>query len=71
MTYIGVLSRAAAVYCESFVFSVGVGDDFAMRTSIETIESLRTQLFDALQNCRLPKVSFTRPTVTCDQHWVQ
>lgn len=53
----GVLSRAAAMYCESFVFSVGVGDDFAMRTSIETIESLRTQLFDALQNCRLPKVS--------------
>ncbi|XP_046681040.1 diacylglycerol lipase-beta-like isoform X1 [Homalodisca vitripennis] len=50
-----VITRAAAIYCESFVFTIGVGDDFAMRISVETIENLRAQLFEALQNCRLPK----------------
>ncbi|XP_054256907.1 diacylglycerol lipase-beta-like isoform X2 [Macrosteles quadrilineatus] len=50
-----VLTKPAAVYCESFVFTLGVGDDFAMRASVDKIETLRTQLFEVLQNSRLPK----------------
>lgn len=57
MYFPGVLTKPAAVYCESFVFTLGVGDDFAMRASVDKIETLRTQLFEVLQNSRLPKVS--------------
>lgn len=51
----GLLSREAARYTESFVMTVGVGDDFIMRLSVESFEDLRGQLFNVLQACRLPK----------------
>ncbi|KAL1132360.1 hypothetical protein AAG570_010316 [Ranatra chinensis] len=51
----GLLSRLAAKYTESFAMTVGVGDDFIMRLSVENFEDLRTQLFNVLQSCRLPK----------------
>lgn len=51
-----VLSRQAAHYTEKFTFSVGVGDDFAMRLSIDSAEDLRTNLHHVLEASRLPKV---------------
>ncbi|XP_075220829.1 diacylglycerol lipase-beta-like [Lycorma delicatula] len=51
----GLLSLEAARYTENFVLSIGVGDDFAMRLSIDSFEDLRNQLFIVLQACRLPK----------------
>jgi len=51
-----VLSREAARYTEEFTFSVGVGDDFAMRLSIDSAEDLRTTLHHVLEASRLPKV---------------
>lgn len=52
----GLLSREAARYTESFVMTIGIGDDFIMRLSVESFEDLRGQLFHVLQACRLPKV---------------
>lgn len=51
----GLLSREAARYTESFVFTIGVGDDFVMRLSVDSIENLRTQILEVLEACRLPK----------------
>jgi hypothetical protein len=51
-----VLSREAARYTEEFTFSVGVGDDFVMRLSIDSCEDLRTTLHHVLEASRLPKV---------------
>lgn len=50
-----VLSREAAHYTEEFTFSLGVGDDFAMRLSIDSAEDLRTTLHHVLEASRLPK----------------
>jgi sn1-specific diacylglycerol lipase len=50
------MTRKAAEYTENFVMTVGVGDDFIMRLSVENFEDLRSQLFHVLQSCRLPKV---------------
>jgi sn1-specific diacylglycerol lipase len=51
-----VLSREAARYTEEFTFTLGVGDDFAMRLSIDSAEDLRTTLHHVLQASRIPKV---------------
>ncbi|CAH0394561.1 unnamed protein product [Bemisia tabaci] len=51
----GLLSREAARYTESFVMTIGVGDDFVMRLSIESAEDCRTNMLNVLQMCRLPK----------------
>ncbi|RZF36575.1 hypothetical protein LSTR_LSTR010686 [Laodelphax striatellus] len=53
--YSGLLSLEAAKYTESFAMSIGVGDDFVMRLSIDSMEELRNQLLSVLQSCRLPK----------------
>jgi sn1-specific diacylglycerol lipase len=52
-----VLSREAARYTEDFTFSVGVGDDFVMRLSIDSAEDLRTTLHHVLEASHLPKVN--------------
>ncbi|XP_043519402.1 diacylglycerol lipase-beta-like isoform X2 [Frieseomelitta varia] len=51
----GLLSRELARITEEFVFTVGVGDDFVMRLSVESTENLRTSLLRVLHACRLPK----------------
>ncbi|KAI5695411.1 hypothetical protein M8J75_016175 [Diaphorina citri] len=51
----GLLSREAALLTEQFVMSVGVGDDFIMRISVESMEDCRAHMLHVLQNCRLPK----------------
>lgn len=51
----GVLSREAARLTESFVFTVGVGDDFVMRLGVDSIENLRTGVIQTLHATRLPK----------------
>ncbi|XP_033330758.1 diacylglycerol lipase-beta [Megalopta genalis] len=51
----GLLSREVARISEEFVFTIGVGDDFVMRLSVDSIENLRTSLVMTLQACRLPK----------------
>uniref|UniRef100_A0A1B6E9M6 sn-1-specific diacylglycerol lipase n=1 Tax=Clastoptera arizonana TaxID=38151 RepID=A0A1B6E9M6_9HEMI len=51
----GLLTREAARYTESFVMTIGVGEDCVMRLSIESIEETRGQMFNVLQSCRLPK----------------
>ncbi|XP_063221652.1 diacylglycerol lipase-beta-like [Bacillus rossius redtenbacheri] len=50
-----VLTREAARFTEQFTFSVGVGDDFVMRLSVDSIENLRNNIVDALRRSRLPK----------------
>ncbi|KAH0818256.1 hypothetical protein GEV33_004535 [Tenebrio molitor] len=52
----GLLSRDAARLTESFVFTVGVGDDFVMRLGVDSIENLRTGIIQTLHASRLPKV---------------
>lgn len=52
----GLLSREAARYTESFVMTVGVGDDFVMRMGVESIENLRTSIIETIRACKLPKV---------------
>lgn len=51
----GLLSREAARYTETFVFTVGVGDDFAMRLGVESIENMRTSILETIKACKLPK----------------
>ncbi|XP_069704996.1 diacylglycerol lipase-beta-like [Periplaneta americana] len=51
----GVLSREAARYTEEFTFSLGVGDDFVMRLSVDSAEDMRTTLHHVLEATRLPK----------------
>lgn len=52
----GLLSREAARVTESFVFTVGVGDDFVMRLCVESVENIRTNVIETLRACKLPKV---------------
>lgn len=51
----GLLSRDAARYTESFVFTVGVGDDFVMRLGVDSIENLRTSVIETIRACKFPK----------------
>ncbi|XP_050310240.1 diacylglycerol lipase-beta-like [Anthonomus grandis grandis] len=51
----GLLSREAARLSESFVFTVGVGDDFVMRLGVDSIENLRTGIIQTLHASKLPK----------------
>lgn len=51
----GLLSREAARYTESFVMTVAIGDDFVMRTSVESIENIRTGIIETIRACKLPK----------------
>lgn len=53
----GLLSREAARATESFVFTVGVGDDFVMRLGVDSIENVRTGIIQTLHASKLPKVS--------------
>lgn len=53
----GILTREVSELTESFVMSVGLGDDFIMRLSVKNTEEMRAQLFNVLQSCRLPKVT--------------
>ena len=52
----GMLTREAAKYTEQFAFTVVIGDDCFARISVEAVESLRTNILESLQSCRLPKV---------------
>ncbi|XP_073981995.1 diacylglycerol lipase-beta-like isoform X2 [Rhodnius prolixus] len=51
----GLLTKKAAEETEQFTMTVGLGDDFIMRLSIHNFEDLRSQMFNVLQSCRLPK----------------
>ncbi|XP_060529277.1 diacylglycerol lipase-beta-like [Cylas formicarius] len=51
----GLISREAARITESFIFTVGVGDDFVMRLGVDSIENLRTGIIQTLHASRLPK----------------
>lgn len=51
----GLISRDAARLTESFIFTVGVGDDFVMRLGVDSIENLRTGIIQTLHASRLPK----------------
>ncbi|XP_051153410.1 diacylglycerol lipase-beta-like [Leptopilina boulardi] len=51
----GLLSREAAKVTEEFVLTIGVGDDFIMRLSVDSTENFRTSLLITLQACQLPK----------------
>lgn len=51
----GLLSREAARITESFIFTVGVGDDFIMRLGVDSIENLRTGIIQTLHASRIPK----------------
>ena len=53
----GLLSRDAARLTETFIFTVGVGDDFVMRLGVDSIENLRTGIIQTLHASKLPKVS--------------
>ncbi|CAH4037335.1 diacylglycerol lipase-beta isoform X2 [Pieris brassicae] len=51
----GLISREAARYTESFVLTVGVGDDLVMRLSVHSIENLRTKVIQTIHATKLPK----------------
>ena len=52
----GLLTRDAARVTEKFAFTLGVGDDFVMRTSLISINNLRSNIIETLKACKLPKV---------------
>lgn len=52
----GLLSREAARYTEQYAFTIGIGDDFVMRLSVDAVENLRTSIIETLKACKLPKV---------------
>lgn len=52
----GLLSREASRLTESFIFTVGVGDDFVMRLGVDSIENLRTGIMQVLHASKLSKV---------------
>lgn len=54
----GLLSREAAKVTEEFVLTIGLGDDFVMRLSVDSIENFRTSLLILLNACQLPKVNY-------------
>lgn len=57
MSYLaGLVSRELARISEEFIFTIGIGDDFVMRLSVDSIENLRTRLLMVLRACHLPKV---------------
>ncbi|KOB77938.1 putative neural stem cell-derived dendrite regulator [Operophtera brumata] len=51
----GLISREAARFTESFVMTVGVGDDLVMRLSVHSIENLRTKIIQTIHATKLPK----------------
>lgn len=51
----GLLSREAARVTESFIFTIGVGDDFVMRLGVDSTENLRTGIIQVLHASCLPK----------------
>lgn len=51
----GLISREAARYTESFVLTIGVGDDLVMRLSVHSIENLRTKVIQTIHATKLPK----------------
>lgn len=51
-----LLSREAAKFTEQFVFTLCVGDDFAVRTTIEAVEKLKLGIVETLESCKMPKV---------------
>lgn len=51
-----LLSREAAKYTEQFTFTICIGDDFAARTTVEAVESLKFGIVETLESCKLPKV---------------
>ncbi|XP_073943872.1 diacylglycerol lipase-beta-like isoform X3 [Choristoneura fumiferana] len=51
----GLISREAARFTESFVMTVGVGDDLVMRLSVHSIENLRTKVIQTIHATKLPK----------------
>lgn len=53
------MSKEGAEETKNFMMSVGLGDDFIMRLNVPNFEDLRTQIFNVLQACRLPKVSLS------------
>ncbi|XP_050680765.1 diacylglycerol lipase-beta isoform X2 [Leptidea sinapis] len=51
----GLISREAARFTESFVLTVGVGDDLVMRLSVHSIENLRTKVIQTIHATKVPK----------------
>ncbi|KAL0842179.1 hypothetical protein ABMA28_014345 [Loxostege sticticalis] len=51
----GLLSREAARYTESFVMTVGVGDDLVMRISLKSAQMFRDRLIETMHATKLPK----------------
>ncbi|XP_013180657.1 PREDICTED: sn1-specific diacylglycerol lipase beta isoform X2 [Papilio xuthus] len=51
----GLISREAARFTESFVLTIGVGDDLVMRLSVHSIENLRTKVIQTIHATKLPK----------------
>ncbi|KAL4705773.1 hypothetical protein ACJJTC_006554 [Scirpophaga incertulas] len=51
----GLLTREAARYTESFVMTVGIGDDLIMRISLKSAQSFRDRLNETIHMTRLPK----------------
>ncbi|XP_076176575.1 diacylglycerol lipase-beta isoform X2 [Ptiloglossa arizonensis] len=51
----GLVSREVAKITEEFVLTIGTGDDFVMRLSVDSTENLRISLLTSLNACRLPK----------------
>lgn len=67
----GVLSREAARLTESFIFTVGVGDDFVMRLGVDSIENVRTGIIQTLHATRLPKVCYCFTTLDLNHFLVK
>lgn len=51
-----LVTAEAAVYCESFVTSVIIGDDIVPRLSVPSFERFKNNLIRAIKDCKTPKV---------------
>ena len=52
----GLLTRDAARVTENFALTLGIGDDFVMRLSLDAVTDLRAGIAETLGACKLPKV---------------
>lgn len=61
----GLLSLQAAEYSRTFITSVVLGKDVVPRLGLHQMESLRFDLINAIQRCKLPKYRVIGSSVCC------
>lgn len=52
-----LVTQEAALFCESFVTSVIIGDDIVPRLSVPSFDRFKNDLIRVIKECKVPKVN--------------